>query len=175
MADNGFRLPRRPKALYRRVFDARRRLEMLALLHGRKEDPFDLLNEYRAHSLRGLTNPAYVRTVPRGLLAAIERLDEALQELHNFDPSEYVSKSVAKTMRSLAAKKQKNRRQPKELLRVAGHINEISAVRGAAAVVRASNRQILKWLELKGIKTSLSTVGRAKIYWFEKRQSEPTG
>lgn len=74
MNDGRLKLPKLPRFFRQKIVDAIRRVELDAFFSKIDRDAFALLDEYRRNRTSGITNPAYVRSIPPSLLSSVERL-----------------------------------------------------------------------------------------------------
>lgn len=94
MNDGRLKLPKLPRFFRQKIVDAIRRVELDALFSKIDRDAFALLDEYRCNRTTGITNPAYVRSIPPSLLSSVERLDKAFRDAHALNGNDLVCEAT---------------------------------------------------------------------------------
>lgn len=107
-----------------------------------------VLREYRDSIVGGITNPRFVQKYGLICLASVEALHEAFQDVHEYDPNEYLTQGAkaAAGRHNKLGKRLDERAVAKRMLRDAGYLDAPNAPRGepdtpgSKAAIRANIR-----------------------------------
>lgn len=147
-------LPKVPVALTKRVMKKISDLDRSLRVQGRISEWSHIpswqtvLNHYRDSVAGGITNPWFVRKYDLLCLASAKALHEAFQDVHEYDPVEYLTQGAKAAVgrHNKLGKRHAERVKAKRMLRESGYLDAPNARRGepdtpgSKAAIRANIR-----------------------------------